>query len=78
MKKLADLESREVLLAKLAGAMKANLTKAAYLFVAPLSQAARTIDALRQKVEDSSGEGSPSEAEAEAPEQDAAALAPQG
>jgi large subunit ribosomal protein L10 len=55
VKKLADLESREVLLAKLAGAMKANLTKAASLFVAPLSQAARTIDALRQKVEDSSG-----------------------
>ena len=38
---LADLESREVLLAKLAGAMKANLTKAAGLFNAPLSQAAR-------------------------------------
>ena len=46
---LADLESREVLLAKLAGAMKASLTKAAYLFAAPLSQAARTIDALRLK-----------------------------
>jgi large subunit ribosomal protein L10 len=55
VRKLADLESREVLLAKLAGAMKANLNKAAYLFVAPLSQAARTIDALRQKVEEGSG-----------------------
>jgi large subunit ribosomal protein L10 len=54
VKKLADLESREVLLAKLAGAMKANLNKAAYLFVAPLSKAARTIDALRQKVEEDS------------------------
>ena len=32
---LADLESREVLLAKLAGAMKANLSKAAGLFAAP-------------------------------------------
>ena len=49
--KLADLESREVLLAKLAGAMKGSLTKAAYLFVAPLSQTARVVDALRQKVE---------------------------
>lgn len=50
--RLADLESREVLLAKLAGAMKASHTKAAYLFNAPLSQAARTFDALRAKVAD--------------------------
>ena len=49
--KLADLESREVLLAKLAGAMKASLNQAAYLFAAPLSQAVRTIDALRQKAQ---------------------------
>ena len=49
--KLADLESREVLLAKLAGAMKGSLTKAVYLFAAPLSQAVRTVDALRAKVE---------------------------
>lgn len=49
--KLADLESREVLLAKLAGAMKASLFGAAYMFTAPLSQAARTFDALRTKKE---------------------------
>ncbi|MEN2738206.1 50S ribosomal protein L10 [Microbacterium sp. X-17] len=49
--KLADLESREVLLAKLAGAMKASLFGAAYLFNAPLAQAARAVDALRQKQE---------------------------
>ena len=36
---LAELESREVLLAKLAGAMKANLSKAAGLFAAPASSA---------------------------------------
>jgi large subunit ribosomal protein L10 len=72
VRKLADLESREVLLAKLAGAMKANLNKAAYLFVAPLAQAARTIDALRQKVEEGSG-AAEAPAEAEAP---AAAEAP--
>ena len=48
---LADLESREVLLAKLAGAMKASLSNAVYLFAAPLSQTARVIDALRAKVE---------------------------
>lgn len=44
--KLADLESREVLLAKLAGAMNGNLAKAAGLFAAPLSQAARVLAAL--------------------------------
>ncbi len=53
--KLAELESREVLLAKLAGAMKGSLNQAAYLFAAPLSQAVRTIDALRAKVEESGG-----------------------
>jgi large subunit ribosomal protein L10 len=49
--KLADLESREVLLAKLAGAMQASLSQAVYLFAAPLSQTARVVDALRAKVE---------------------------
>ena len=47
--KLADLESREVLLAKLAGGMKASLTNAASLFNAPLSQAARVLGALQAK-----------------------------
>ena len=47
--KLADLESREVLLAKLAGAMKATMTKAAYVFQALPSKAVRTVDALREK-----------------------------
>jgi len=49
--KLADLESREVLLGKLAGVFKASLFGAAYLFNAPLSKAVRTIDALREKQE---------------------------
>ena len=49
VKKLADLESREVLLAKLAGAMQANLSKAVYLIAAPLSQAARALGALEAK-----------------------------
>ena len=49
--KLADLESREVLLAKLAGAMKASMTKAAYVFNALPSKAVRTVDALREKQE---------------------------
>jgi len=50
LEKLADLESREVLLAKAAGAMKASLSNAAALFAAPASQAVRTIDALRDKL----------------------------
>ena len=45
--KLADLESREVLLAKMAGALQANLAKAAYLLAAPLSQGARALGALQ-------------------------------
>ena len=52
--KLADLESREVVLAKLAGAVKASLFGAAYMFNAPLAQAARAMDALRQKQESAS------------------------
>ena len=59
IKKLADLESREVLLAKLAGAMKASLTQAVYLFAAPLSQAARAIGALQAKVAEGSPELTP-------------------
>ena len=62
--KLADLESREVLLAKLAGAMKGSLSKAVYLFAAPLSQTARLVDALRQKVEAESSAAEAPSAEA--------------
>jgi large subunit ribosomal protein L10 len=51
VKKLADLESREVLLAKAAGMFKASMFKAAYMFQAPLAQAVRTVDALRAKQE---------------------------
>jgi large subunit ribosomal protein L10 len=47
--KIADLDSREVLLAKLAGAMKGNLSKAAALFNAPVSQFARLAAALAEK-----------------------------
>ncbi|NJC70121.1 50S ribosomal protein L10 [Planosporangium thailandense] len=49
VKKLADLETREVLLAKLAGAMKASMSKAAATFQAPLAQAARLAAALQDK-----------------------------
>ncbi|MDA4109353.1 50S ribosomal protein L10 [Mycolicibacterium holsaticum] len=49
VEQIADLESREVLLAKMAGAMKANLSKAAGLFNAPASQVARLAAALQEK-----------------------------
>jgi large subunit ribosomal protein L10 len=58
---LADLDSREVLLARLAGAMKGNLAKAAGLFAAPASQIARLAQALQDK---RAAEGSASTEEA--------------
>lgn len=63
---LADLESREVLLAKLAGAMNASLSKAVYLFAAPLSQSARLIEALRAKVEAEGGAATASTSDSDA------------
>jgi large subunit ribosomal protein L10 len=47
--KLADLEPREVLLAKLAGAMKASLAGAAATFAALPTQMARLLAALEEK-----------------------------
>jgi large subunit ribosomal protein L10 len=47
--KIADLESREVLLSKVAGVLKALPTRAAGLFQAPLSQVARLAKALEEK-----------------------------
>lgn len=54
-KKLADLESREVLLAKLAGAMKGNQAKAAAVFQALPQKFVRTADALRAKQAEQGG-----------------------
>jgi large subunit ribosomal protein L10 len=66
--KLADLESREVLLAKLAGGMLASLSQAVYLLNAPLAQAARLAGALQAKAEQDpsilqGGAGTPAPAE---------------
>jgi len=86
--KLADLESREVLLGKLAGAMLASLSNAVYLLNAPLQQVARIAGALEAKAtEDPSilqgGAGTPAAPaedtatdEAPAADADAAADAP--
>ena len=68
---LASLESREVLLGKMAGAMLASLSQAVYLLNAPLAQAARLAGALQAKAEQdpsilAGGAGAPAAAE-EAP-----------
>ena len=75
--KLADLESREVLMGKMAGAMLASLSQAVYLLNAPIAQAARLAGALQAKAEQdpsilAGGAGTPAAAE-EAPEAAAAA-----
>ena len=64
IRRLADLESREVLLAKLVGAMQATTQNAAYLFNALPSQLARVLGALRDKAEQdptvlAGGDGTP-------------------
>jgi len=77
--KLADLESREVLLGKLAGAMLASLSQAVYLLNAPLAQAARLAGALQAKAEEDpsilkGGAGEPAAASADdAPAEEAPA-----
>ena len=79
--RLADLESREVLLGKLAGAMLASLSQAVYLLNAPLAQAARLAGALQAKAEQdpsilAGGAGAPAAAAEEpAPEEPAAETA---
>jgi large subunit ribosomal protein L10 len=56
---IADLESREVLLAKVAGVLKALPTRAAGLFQAPLSQVARLAKALEDKTPAAPAEAAP-------------------
>jgi large subunit ribosomal protein L10 len=68
--RLADVEPREVLLAKLAGAMQGNLTKAAGLFQAPLSQVARLAAALQEKRESAEGSATPAADDTAAPAAD--------
>jgi large subunit ribosomal protein L10 len=75
--KLADLESREVLLARLAGGMLASLSQAVYLLNAPLAQAARAAGALMAKAEEdpsvlAGGAGTPAAADVSAADVSAA------
>jgi large subunit ribosomal protein L10 len=67
--RIADLEPREVLLARLAGAMTASMARAAAVFNALPTQFAQLVEALRvQRAEQGgdTGEASPAEASAEA------------
>lgn len=59
--RIADLESREVLLATLAGAMKATTSKAASVFNAPASQMARLAAALQDRKASEAGALAPAE-----------------
>jgi large subunit ribosomal protein L10 len=54
-RQLADLESREVLLAKAVGAMQGVLQQAVSLVAAPLAQAARVMAALEQAAAEDPG-----------------------
>src|SRR6201981_2742135 len=77
VERIADLESREVLLAKLAGAMKGDLAKAAGLVSAPASSMARLIAALQDKKvsQEPAAEPGPAVAEAAAGAEPAAEAA---
>jgi large subunit ribosomal protein L10 len=63
--KLADVEPRDVLLARLAGAMKASMANAAATFAALPTQMARLAEALRVKREEESGAAPVAEAAAQ-------------
>jgi large subunit ribosomal protein L10 len=65
---LADLEPREVLLAKLAGAMKASLAGAAATFNALPVQMARLVEALRAQREAAEGAAGAADTGAESAE----------
>jgi large subunit ribosomal protein L10 len=73
--RLADLESREALLARLAGAMKASMAGAAATFAALPSQMARLLGALEQKRAEEVPAGSAATAEVPAKTADAPAEA---
>jgi large subunit ribosomal protein L10 len=65
VRQLATLESREVMLARLAGMLQASLQRTAILLAAPLRQVATMTSALRDKLEESGGQQATASAEAE-------------
>jgi large subunit ribosomal protein L10 len=78
VRRLADLESRDVLLAKVAGALQGVLQQAVSLAAAPLSQAARLFAALEKAAgENSSLLASAPNATAESANEELAAVSTQ-
>jgi len=69
--RIADLEPREVLLAKLAGAMTASMSRAAAVFNALPTQVAQLAEALRVQRAEQGGDAAP--AEGTAPAEDSTA-----
>ena len=80
VRQLADLESREVLLAKVAGGMQGVLQQAISLVAAPLSQMARLAAALEQAAQDDpsiiAGAGTPAAVDQESSTDDTTEAAP--
>ncbi len=65
---LADLESREVMLSKIAGMLKSEMSRAAAMFIATQSKFLSLLEAYKEKL--------PAEASTEAPAEEAVAEAP--
>ena len=80
VRQLADLESREVLLAKVAGGMQGVLQQAISLVSAPLSQVARLAAALEQAAQEDpsiiAGAGTPAAVDQESSTEDTTDAAP--
>jgi len=75
-KSLADLESREVMLSKLAGLMKGEMSRAAAVFQATQARFLSLLEAFKAKLPEEPTAEEPPEAEAEAaPEPEAAPVA---
>jgi large subunit ribosomal protein L10 len=78
IERLADLESREVLLAMLAGAMKASMAHAAATMAALPTQMARLAAALQAKRQDEQGAAAGGEPSGEEAGEQAGAAPPDG
>jgi len=66
-KGLADLESREVMLSKIAGLLKGEMSRAASMFVSAQSKFLSLLEAYKEKVPDDSVPDAPEVVEVEAP-----------
>jgi len=64
---LADLESREVMLSKIAGMLKSEMSRAAAMFIATQSKFLSLLEAYKEKLPAEAAAEAPAEAAAEAP-----------